>query len=49
MEISILNVLSNIILVTVPAVTIGIGLYMVIRAFIRRDQDLRVLEIRAAA
>ena len=49
MEISILNVLSNIMLVTIPAVTIGIGLYLVIRAFIRRDQDLRVLEIRAAA
>ena len=49
MEISILNVLSNIMLVAIPAVTIGIGLYLVIRAFIRRDQDLRVLEIRAAA
>jgi hypothetical protein len=48
MDISILNVLSNAILVTAPAVTIGVGFYLIIRAFIRRDQDLRVLEIRAS-
>ena len=48
MDISLLNLISNFILVTAPAVTIGIGLYLVIRAFIRRDQDLRVLEIRAS-
>lgn len=48
MDISTLNVISNAILVTAPAVTVGIGLYLVIRAFIRRDQDLRVLEIRAS-
>jgi len=48
MDTSILNVISNAILVTAPAVTIGLGLYLVIRAFIRRDQELRVLEIRAS-
>jgi hypothetical protein len=48
MDISILNVISNAILVTAPAVTVGVGLYLVIRAFIRRDQELRVLEIRAS-
>ncbi len=47
MDISLLSVISNILLVTIPSVSIGVGLYMVIRAYIRRDQDLRLLEIRA--
>ena len=49
MDISALSLVSNVLLVTIPTAIIGIGLYMVVRAFIRRDQDLRLLEIRAAA
>ena len=45
----ILHTIYTIILVTVPAGMVGGGLYLVVRAFIRRDQDLRLLEIRAAA
>lgn len=48
MDISLLSVISNVLLVTIPAVTIGAGLYLVIRAYIQRDQELRLLEIRAA-
>lgn len=49
MDISILGVVSNILLATLPAAIIGGGLYMVIRAYIRREQELRLLEIRASA
>ena len=49
MDISILSVISNVLLVTIPTFTIGVGFYLIIRAYIRRDQELRLLEIRAAA
>jgi len=48
MDITLLSSISNILLATIPALTIGGGLYLVTRAFIRRDQELRLLEIRAS-
>jgi hypothetical protein len=45
----ILHAIYTIILVTVPAGIVGGGLYMVVKAFLRRDHHLRLLEIRAAA
>ena len=45
----ILHAIYIVVLVTVPAGMVGGGLYLVVRTFIRRDQDLRLLEIRAAA
>ncbi len=47
MDISVLSVISNILLVTIPAAMVGGGLYWAIRAFIRRDQDLKIIELRA--
>ena len=49
MDISLLNVVSNVLLVTIPALVVGGGLYLVVRAYIRRDQELRLLEIRAGS
>ena len=49
MDISLLNVVSNVLLVTIPALVVGGGLYLVVRAYISRDQQLRLLEIRAAS
>jgi hypothetical protein len=49
MNITILTLLSNVLLVTIPSLIIGISLYLIIRAYIRRDQGLRMLELRDAA
>ncbi|MBS1595019.1 MAG: hypothetical protein JST90_11925 [Bacteroidetes bacterium] len=38
--------LYSLAILILPAVFIGVGMYMLVRAFIRRDQDLRVLELR---
>jgi hypothetical protein len=48
MDISVLSIIYTILLATVPAAIVGTVLYLVIRAYIRRDQDLRILEIRAS-
>ena len=48
MDISILKALFIIFLATVPATIVGVSLYLVVRAFARRDHELRLLEIRAA-
>ena len=49
MDISILKALYTIVLVTVPAAMVGAGIYLTLRTFTRRDQELRLLEIRATA
>lgn len=49
MDISVLNVISNVLLVSIPTLTVGGACYMTMRTFVRRDQELRVLELRAAA
>jgi len=49
MDTTVLNVISDAILVTVPTVTIGGGLYLVVKSYIRRDQELRIIELRATA
>lgn len=49
MDASVINLISNVCLVTIPAALIGMGLYMAIRAFIRRDQELRLLELRISS
>ncbi|MBS1685638.1 MAG: hypothetical protein JSS76_12830 [Bacteroidetes bacterium] len=40
--------LYSLAILIIPTVFIGMGMYMIVRAFIRRDQDLRLLELRMA-
>lgn len=49
MDISIYKTLFALILVIVPAGMVGGGLYLVMRAFIRRDHELKILDIRASS
>jgi hypothetical protein len=49
MDISVLNVISNVLLVSIPTLTVGGACYLTMRTFVRRDQELRVLELRAAS
>ncbi len=49
MDAATLNLISNICLVTIPAALVGMGLYMAMRTFIRRDQDIRLLDLRVSA
>jgi hypothetical protein len=49
MDIAVYKAVFTLILVTVPTALIGGGMYLIVRAFVRRDQELRVLEVRAAA
>ena len=46
MDSSALTVLLDICLVTIPAALIGGGLYMFLKTFVRRDLDVRLLELR---
>ncbi|MCW3125201.1 MAG: hypothetical protein JWO03_859 [Bacteroidetes bacterium] len=48
MDSSALNLISNVCLVTIPAALLGMGLFMAIRTFIRRDQELRLIELRVS-
>ena len=48
MDASVLTLVLDICLVTIPASLVGMGLYMAIRTFIRRDQDLRLIELRVS-
>ena len=48
MDTSVLTLVLDICLVTIPASLVGMGLYMAIRTFIRRDQDLRLIELRVS-
>jgi hypothetical protein len=48
MDISLYKILFAIILVIVPTILIGGGMFLIVRAFIRRDQDLKILDIRAS-
>lgn len=48
MDITLMKVLYTIALVTIPTAFVGMGMYMVIRAYLRRDENLRLLELRMA-
>ena len=50
MDINILlKTLYTIILVTVPAAMVGGGIFLAMRTFIRRDHNMRVLELKVAS
>ncbi len=46
MDITTTQALYAVALVTIPTAFIGMGMYMVIRTYLRRDENLRVLELR---
>lgn len=48
MNITALNLVYDLLLITIPTLAIGGFLFLVIRTFITRDQDLRRAELRAA-
>ncbi|MBS1623036.1 MAG: hypothetical protein JST83_03385 [Bacteroidetes bacterium] len=48
MNYTIPHYLYSLAILIIPTVFIGMGMYMIVRAFIRRDQDLRLLELRMA-
>ena len=48
MDINLITLIQNILLVTVPALLVGIGIVTIIRNYIRRDQEMKLLEIRHA-
>lgn len=49
MDSSVLNLISNVCLVTIPAAFVGMGLLMALRTFVARDQELRLIELRYSA
>jgi hypothetical protein len=49
MDTSILTIVGDICLVTIPAALVAGGIYKTMQAFIRRDQELKLIEIRATS
>lgn len=48
METTLLNLLADFIKITVPSVAIALTVYYLVKKFIERDQELRLLELKMA-